>query len=135
MRHRDSRLRTVEQSACDTIPEISRIASQQSCRHEDVKIDDGPSIMGTHVDDLGASEELRQAQLVERIPGATTRIRGLLDALKEKRGEPAESKLAPWQPPRGTSFTRRLTGPRMTSIEADTARRRLRDGQGPGSRA
>ena len=85
VRHRDPHLRNVEHSIRDTIHEIFGIASQEFYRHEHFKIDNGPSIMATHVDDLGALDELRQAQLVERIPGAITRIRGLIGSLAEKR--------------------------------------------------
>ena len=85
VRHRDSRLRTVERSICDTILEIFGIASPQFHRHECFEVDTGPSIPGTRVDDLCASDELRQAQCVERISGAIARIRGLIDSLEEKR--------------------------------------------------
>ena len=87
VRHRDSHIRNVEHSIRDTIHEIFGIASLQFYRHEQFTIDNGPSIMGTHVDDLGALDELRRAQFVEQIPGAVARIRGLVDSLQKKREE------------------------------------------------
>ena len=74
-------------------------------------------------DDRGALDERRQAQFVERLPGASARLRGLIDSLEEQREELAAPKAAPVQPSRGTPSTRRLRGPRVTSIEADTTRR------------
>ena len=87
VRHRDPHLRNVERSIRDTIHEIFGIASQEFYRHEHFKIDNSPPIVGTQVDDLGASDEQRQAQFVERIPGAISRIRGLVDSLEARREE------------------------------------------------
>jgi hypothetical protein len=86
VRYGDAHLRNVEQSIRDTILETFGIASQQFYRYEFFKIDEGPSIIGSHVDDLGAVDELRQAQFLGRIPGAITRIRGLIDSLEGQRG-------------------------------------------------
>ena len=99
MRHRAPHLRNVEQSIRDTILETFGIASPQFYRHELFKIDNGPPIMGSDVDDLGV-DELRQAQFVERIPGAVARIRGLVDSLREIREALAAPKAAPVQPSR-----------------------------------
>ena len=85
MCHRDAHVRDVEQSTRDTVHEIFGIASQEFYRHEFFKIDNGPLIMSAHGDDLDALDERRQAQFVERIPGAVTRIRGLVDSLEAKR--------------------------------------------------
>ena len=104
VRHRDPRVRNVEHSIRDTIQEIFGIASQQFYRHEHFKIENGPSITGTHVDDLGALDALRQAQFVERFPGAITRLRGLIDSLEEKREELAEPAAAPRVAFEGHSF-------------------------------
>ena len=95
VRHRAPRLQNVEHSIRDTILEIFGITSQEFYRHEHFKIDNGPSIMGTHVDDLSALDGLRQGQFLERIPGAITRIRGLIDSLEAKRQYLVEPAAAP----------------------------------------
>ena len=125
VRHRDPNLRNVERRIRDTILEIFGIVSQQFYRHERFKIDDGPSFMGTHFDDLGALDALRQAQFVERIPGAIARIRGLIDSLEEQREELEEARVAPEGRSRGTASIRRLRAPRVTSVEAAATRRQL----------
>ena len=98
VRHRAPHFRDVERSIRDTILEIFGIASQQFYRHEYFTIDDGPSIIGADVEDLGTSDEWRQAQFVERIPGAVARIRELVDSLQEKRKELAAPKATPVEP-------------------------------------
>ena len=104
VRHRDPHLRNVEHSIRDTIHEVFGIASQEFCRHEHFTINNSPPIMGTHVDDLGALDALRQAQFVDWIPGAITRIRGLIDSLEAKREELAEPAAAPRVAFEGHSF-------------------------------
>ena len=59
VRHRAPHIRYVEQSIRDTIRETFGIASPQFYRHDFFKIDNGPLIMRSDVDDLGAVDELR----------------------------------------------------------------------------
>ena len=130
VQHHAPHLRHVERSIRDTILEIFGIASQEFYRHEHFTIDNGPSVIDTHVGDLGALDELRQAQFVQRIRGAIARIRGLIDSLEKQRAELVEPKAAPVQPGRGTSSRRRLRGARVTSMRR--TRRARRGGKGHG---
>ena len=87
VRYRTPNLQNVEQSIRDTILEIFGIASPEFYRHEHFTIDNGPPIMGAHIDDLCALAERRRGQFIEGIPGAIARIRELIDSLEEKREE------------------------------------------------
>lgn len=91
----DARVDNVQHDVRDTIRDVFGSGSPQFRRLEYFKIDDSPGEMVGMFEDLDELSERTQAEFVSQIPGATTRIEGLIRQLQEKREELAEPEIAP----------------------------------------
>jgi uncharacterized protein (TIGR02391 family) len=97
VRHDDDQVDNVQHQIRDTILEIFGKDSQQFQRHAYFKIDDGPR--SVRLDSAFGGYRNYEAEdqqwLVAAIPGAITRVEGLIRWLEEKRGDLAEPTIAP----------------------------------------
>jgi diguanylate cyclase (GGDEF)-like protein len=85
--HRDAAVDNVEHAIVDTIREEFGEGSPQFQRHNYFRIDDGPMrTMGFH-ESPAAFNAHRQRQFDQHLPGAITRLHGLITQLEEKRGD------------------------------------------------
>jgi uncharacterized protein (TIGR02391 family) len=91
----DDRVDNVEHSIRDTIREVFGEGSTQFDRHRHFRINDGPVRMVGMFEDPHAAHASRQREFVADLPGAVTRVRGLIAALAEKREELTEPAIAP----------------------------------------
>jgi diguanylate cyclase (GGDEF)-like protein len=85
--HRDAAVQNVEHNVRDTIREEFGEGSSQFDRHRYFEIDDGPKYaMGFHESEAGFDSRGQQ-QFAQRIPGAITRLEGLIQQLEERRAD------------------------------------------------
>ncbi|OFW02199.1 MAG: TIGR02391 family protein [Acidobacteria bacterium RIFCSPLOWO2_02_FULL_68_18] len=95
VRHSDARVDAVEHAIRDTIRDVFGKDSPQFNRHHYFRIDDGPQYVRTDWGGSGASDPHEQRQFEEQMPGAITRLQGLIDQLEEKRADLGEPTIAP----------------------------------------
>ena len=92
----DARIDAVEHSIVDTIRDIFGQDSPQFNRHHYFKIDDGPRQVSIYRGGGPSPRDpQRQQQFAQRLPGAITRIDGLIQQLEEKREDLAEPAAVP----------------------------------------
>jgi diguanylate cyclase (GGDEF)-like protein len=88
--HRDAAVDNVEHAIVDTIRDVFGEGSAQFQRHNYFRIDDGPMrMMGFH-ESPAAFNAQRQRQFEQHLPGAITRLQGLIQQLEEKRRDFAQ---------------------------------------------
>jgi diguanylate cyclase (GGDEF)-like protein len=88
--HGDAAVRNVEHAIRDTIREEFGEGSTQYHRHNNFKIDDGPMYAMGFNESAAHFDARGQQQFQQRIPGAITRLEGLIEQLEERRADLAQ---------------------------------------------
>jgi uncharacterized protein (TIGR02391 family) len=98
VRHDDDRVDNVEHAIRDTIREEFGKDSPEFRRHAYFQIDDGPRPRTVRSDFFGGGgnwDGEDQQRLIAAIPGAISRLEGLIDRLEEKKAHLGEPSVAP----------------------------------------
>jgi diguanylate cyclase (GGDEF)-like protein len=92
--HRDAVVDNVEHAIVDTIREEFGEGSPQFHRHNYFRIDDGPMRMMGFSENPRAFDAHKQHQFEQRLPGAITRLQGVIQQLEERRADFAQDNAA-----------------------------------------
>jgi hypothetical protein len=96
IRHDDDRVENVEHAVRDTILEEFGKDSPEFQRHAYFKVDDGPRLVRSDFfGGVGDWDAQDQQRLIAAIPGAMSRVEGLIERLQEKKADLGEPSIAP----------------------------------------
>src|SRR2546423_12260765 len=88
IRHDDDRVENVEHAVRDTILEEFGKDSPEFQRHAYFKVDDGPRTVRSDFFGGGGDWDAQdQQRLIAAIPGAMSRVEGLIERLQEKKAD------------------------------------------------